>query len=423
MDKNRKKRIKRNYETLEWQYFEAFEILFRNCRITGMGTTLGTLRRKTKFSIVFNNYYPVNLTLIVQIHGPNQSFCSEIININDQFETNFTEIDETTQYLVVRASMKIKDDESKLIIPLFYESIGDCIKITYIPLFVGQYKISIIWQGRHVLLSPYFVTIQDADYLKQNVQDIGVKFNPGVQYPLNLLKTEQFGFQTLGTVVRKKILKKSIIVQDKEYDYESYLQDLQKTYEDDKDEVLKNTVKKDILMDDSKQANDKVNLQIQPPIRRRNQKKEKLINKQSSIVSDSSSILSDESDLYLDILNSNNNNNAKNYHPEKLTKIDIQKEIAMIKIMNENKNPLSILADKAKRSDTSGDSDNDIENDADNELIKNDPKNRAKKLSIKNILIGKSLQNNIEKLSDNNNERQPNDKLKNIKFYLKRSKK
>lgn len=421
LNKNRKKRKKRLYETPEWQYLESFQMLFRNCHITGMGTTLGTLRRKTKFSIVFQDYYPVDLTLIVQIHGPNQSFCSEIIHFNDKFETNFTEIDETTQYLVIRASLKIKDDESKLIIPLFYESFSDCIKFTYIPLFVGKHKISIIWQGRHVLSSPYFVTIQDADYLKQNVNDIGVKFNPGVQYPLSLLKTQKFGFQTLGTVVRKKILKKSIIVEDKEFDYDSYLQDLQKTYENEIDEISSRTISKNLLKNDNKPN---VEINIQPPIRKRHQKhqlneKPIGINKQTSIVSDSSSVLSDESDIYLDTLISNNN--PKNYHHEKYPKIDIQKEIAMIKIMNENKNPLTILSNKTKNLDTSGESDLDEDKNEIGSMKTNGQKIQSKKLSLKNMLIGKSMSNNNGKYLEN--ERQSIDKLKNIKSYLKRSKK
>ena len=85
--------------------------------------------------------------------------------------------------------------------------------------------ISIIWQGQHVLNSPYTVSIEESEYLENDVRDIGPKFEPGFQYPLCLLQSHKNNaIDEMGTVVITKEVKKSIIANGKEYDFNNYFE-------------------------------------------------------------------------------------------------------------------------------------------------------------------------------------------------------
>lgn len=74
-----------------------------------------------------------------------------------------------------------------------------------------------------MLNSPYTVSIEETEYLEQEVNDIGPKFIPGLQYPLCLLNSEKkFKIDDMGTVIRRKIVKETIVSNQKEYDYDTY---------------------------------------------------------------------------------------------------------------------------------------------------------------------------------------------------------
>jgi len=67
--------------------------------------------------------------------------------------------------------------------------------------------------------------VEESEYLESDVRDIGPKFESGLQYPLCLLKSHQNrAIDEMGTVVRTKVLKKSIVANGKEHDYKNYFQ-------------------------------------------------------------------------------------------------------------------------------------------------------------------------------------------------------
>ncbi|XP_027194559.2 regulatory particle non-ATPase 9 [Dermatophagoides pteronyssinus] len=216
------------------KYLESHDQFLNDYKIKGMGITLGVRSRRTRFSIYYASY-PREFSFIIEILGPIGSFCSEKIEIDNSkrlqnvVRSSFYR-DEMTQNLTMKAAMKIKYNRMNLKIPFFFELMDDHILITYIPLYAGEHQISIIWQGQHIVGSPYYAMIEETEYLQQESNEIGPKFIPGMQYPLCLLRTDQeYGLDEIGTVIRKKTIRKSIIIKGKEYDYYNYLERLQKS--------------------------------------------------------------------------------------------------------------------------------------------------------------------------------------------------
>lgn len=61
--------------------------------------------------------------------------------------------------------------------------------------------------------------------MENDVRDIGPKFEPGFQYPLCLLKSHRdTAMDEMGTVVRTKVKKKSIMANGSEYDFKNYFE-------------------------------------------------------------------------------------------------------------------------------------------------------------------------------------------------------
>ncbi|KAH7637242.1 26s proteasome non-atpase regulatory subunit 13-like protein [Dermatophagoides farinae] len=229
-----------NQKISKAKYLESYDQFFNNCKIKGMGITLGVRSRRSRFSIYFASSYPLDqCSFIIEILGPIGSFCSEKIEINNcsrRLQNSLNVIgqyfchDEMIQNLTMKAAMKIKFHRMNLKIPFFCELMDDHILITYIPLYAGEHQISVIWQGQHIFGSPYYAMIEETEYLQQESNEIGPKFIPGIQYPLCLLQTDQeYGLDEIGTVIRKKTLRKSMIIKGKKYDYYTYLERLQKS--------------------------------------------------------------------------------------------------------------------------------------------------------------------------------------------------
>lgn len=215
------------------------DFFFNRCSIKGMGLISGVRSRRARFSIFFYDPLPV-INLIFEIVGPNGSFSSEkvvaefnqIIESDDDDdysnERSAKQLEiksyDQMQALIIRAAMQQHATDKNLKIPFFYKLFTDHILITYVPLFTGDHFISIIWQGQHVFNSPYTVSIEESEYLDGEITEIGPKFEPGFQYPVCLLKSHRnWPLENMGTVVRTKVVKKSIVANGKEYDYNDFM--------------------------------------------------------------------------------------------------------------------------------------------------------------------------------------------------------
>ncbi|CAG2162110.1 unnamed protein product [Oppiella nova] len=195
-----------------------FESLFSDekvCFAKGMGLILGVRTRKARFNI-FCKPTP-KLNLMIEIMGPNNTMCSEKIAVFSQ-KRKFSS-DVITKSLIEDFLNRKKSSEDILKIPFFYEVFSNKIVVTYIPLMKGIHKLSIIWQGQHILSSPYTVKVEDCyiDPVKPSDQMNGsmspTVFVPGLQYPVNALtRKESISFDECATVVRRKVLKQTVVI-------------------------------------------------------------------------------------------------------------------------------------------------------------------------------------------------------------------
>ncbi|UXI18960.1 Sel1 repeat-containing protein 1-like protein [Sarcoptes scabiei] len=213
----------------------AFEF-FQRCHLTGMGIFLGVRGHRTRFNIDLGRNSP-NFSFVIEIIGPYESFCSETIEIDRKSNQSFrilandssdTESD-LAQKLIIKTVSKWKKIKLHLKIPLFYEIVNENIKMTYVPLFAGQHRISFVWQGNHIFGSPFYAKIEETEYSQSHLNDIGPKFTPGLQYPMSLLNSDKkFDLYDVGIVIRKKILNRVIISNGREYNFEEYLEQFRK---------------------------------------------------------------------------------------------------------------------------------------------------------------------------------------------------
>ncbi|XP_054164819.1 uncharacterized protein LOC128962470 [Oppia nitens] len=206
---------------------KMFESLFSDqkaCFAKGMGLILGVRTRKARFNI-FCKPTP-KLNLIIEIMGPNNSMCSEriaIFNPKKRFSA-----DVVTTSLIEHFIHKNKS-ENTLKIPLFYEVFSNKIVVTYIPLMKGIHKLSIIWQGQHILNSPYTVKVEECynEPIKDMKQTTGstspTKFVPGLQYPVNALnRKDSFSLDECATVIGRKVLKRTVIVNGIQQSFDNF---------------------------------------------------------------------------------------------------------------------------------------------------------------------------------------------------------
>ncbi|CAG2117009.1 unnamed protein product [Medioppia subpectinata] len=188
-----------------------FESLFGDekvCFAKGMGLILGVRTRKARFNI-FCKPTP-KLNLVIEIMGPNNTikFSSDII----------------TTSLIEDFLHRKKSSEDILKIPFFYEVLSNKIVITYIPLMKGIHKLSIVWQGQHILNSPYTVKVEDCfnEPMKESTNQINGSssptiFVPGLQYPVNALtrRKDSDSFDECATVVARKVIKQTVVINGK----------------------------------------------------------------------------------------------------------------------------------------------------------------------------------------------------------------
>lgn len=197
---------------------QMFESLFGEenaCFAKGMGLILGVRTRRARFNI-FCKPSP-KLNLMIEISGPNYTKCSERITAHNPKKRMSTDL--VTPSLIAGYLSRKKTTENIQKIPFFYEVMPNRIVVTYIPLEKGIHKLSIIWQGQHILDSPYTVKVEDCT----NDQLINLpytptitspaKFVPGLQWPASAIaRNDTVSLDDKATVVARKAIKQTVFV-------------------------------------------------------------------------------------------------------------------------------------------------------------------------------------------------------------------
>lgn len=124
------------------------ESFLNKCSIKGMGLVLGVKCRPSRFAI----YHPIpniNLSLVIEITGPNESFVSRSIHFKQTFSSfedvdhkfKSNEKDQFIQLMVMKAASRKLGTIEKLEIPFFCERFADYMLLTYIAFFDGMYAV------------------------------------------------------------------------------------------------------------------------------------------------------------------------------------------------------------------------------------------------------------------------------------------
>ncbi|XP_076322051.1 uncharacterized protein LOC143231390 [Tachypleus tridentatus] len=134
----------------------------QDCIAKGMGLALAVRGRKARFNIYLKS--TTNLNIVIEIKGPKGTYCTErITNRSPKRKRN-----------VISTSKKVHDpsssnefgDESRRQkndqIPFDYEVFPGKLSLSYTPLCTGKHRLSIIWQGQHIMGSPYNINVDES---------------------------------------------------------------------------------------------------------------------------------------------------------------------------------------------------------------------------------------------------------------------
>lgn len=179
----------------------------QECIAKGMGLMLAVRGRKAKFSIFLKIGCMMNI--VIEIRGPNNTVCSERI---------------TNRSPKRRIPKEENEQEKKRKIPFEYDIQSGKIVVGYTPLVKGEHKLSIIWQGQHIMGSPYTITVDDAKNIgaltprksltpplhRAATEDILLRSS------CKCTKTSSCSNPKLGSVSKRRILRHFVIVDGKE---------------------------------------------------------------------------------------------------------------------------------------------------------------------------------------------------------------
>ncbi|XP_023235096.1 spindle pole body component 110-like [Centruroides sculpturatus] len=180
----------------------------QDCVAKGMGLMLAVKGRKARFSIFLKTGCTMNI--VIEIRGPNNTLCSERI---------------TNRSPKRRVPMEQNEEETKRKIPFEYIIQPKKIVVSYTPLVKGEHKLSIIWQGQHIMGSPYTISVDDA----KNIGSLTPRKN--LVRPLHRAETEDdlltrrckcknkkemYSNVNLGSVRKRRILRHFVMIDGKE---------------------------------------------------------------------------------------------------------------------------------------------------------------------------------------------------------------
>lgn len=114
-----------------------------------------------------------NINLVIEIIGPNRSFCSENVTF-DLKSLKDGDSERFMQNLIMRATIRKKSAEDDLKIPFFVERLPTSLLITYIPFFAGL----LLWFLLLLSIDNVFVSLQQVIIESQFVGKDNMSLSP-----------------------------------------------------------------------------------------------------------------------------------------------------------------------------------------------------------------------------------------------------
>lgn len=178
----------------------------KNCFAKGMGLILAVRGRKASFNVFTKS--TSNFCIVVEIRGPDNTVCKEIITNKSprrKVTASSREADKS-------APDGAGQDDKKILIE--YDIQPGLVAVKYTPLLKGKHQLSIIWHGQHLAGSPFTVNVDDstdyADELLLQRQDSADSQSSDKDYPAPASPTS--AAQLKGKVKRRRVLRRIVNV-------------------------------------------------------------------------------------------------------------------------------------------------------------------------------------------------------------------
>ncbi|CAG0887739.1 unnamed protein product [Cyprideis torosa] len=133
----------------------------RECVARGMGLAGAVKGRKAKFTIHLNSL--MELDIVIEIRGPNHDLCTERITNRSPRKKSMSGPRTSKSTFSINHHLDFGIASHARTIPFEYQILPKRIEVGYVPISEGKHLLSIIWQGQHILGSPYSVTVDEPD--------------------------------------------------------------------------------------------------------------------------------------------------------------------------------------------------------------------------------------------------------------------
>ncbi|XP_023215990.1 uncharacterized protein LOC111618667 isoform X1 [Centruroides sculpturatus] len=187
----------------------------QECLARGMGLSVAVIGRQARFNIFLKSIS--NLNIVIEIKGKTGSLCSERITNRSPKRKNSVELEKIERRKNLQRHIRN--------IPFEYEVLPGKIIVGYTPVETGQHRLSIIWQGQHIMGSPYTVNVDDT--LRHDNSESSKKSKTFLRVENSYRNdtkpkessqgdVEKILKSKLGSVTKKRVLRHIMVVNGKE---------------------------------------------------------------------------------------------------------------------------------------------------------------------------------------------------------------
>ncbi|XP_050035060.1 uncharacterized protein [Dermacentor andersoni] len=181
----------------------------KNCFAKGMGLILAVRGRKASFNVFTKS--TSNFCIVVEIRGPDNTVCKEIITNKSPRRKVTASSPEADKSALNGAGQ----DDKKILIE--YDIHPGMVAVKYTPVLKGKHQLSIIWHGQHLAGSPFTVNVDDStDYAddlllqRQDSVDSQSSEKEDKLYPAPASPTS--AAQLKGKIKRRRVLRRIVNV-------------------------------------------------------------------------------------------------------------------------------------------------------------------------------------------------------------------